>query len=241
VICLSLTSTTVAQARSEWPQAEAVADLVEWRLDCLSSFSRTDLEALLAARGKPVIVTYRPRREGGHYEGPEGPRLQALSVAVEAGAEHIDVELSTPPAACQDLLAQARAAGSRVILSFHDFDGMPPVESLYRRLEEAWERGADIAKVACQARGWEDNLTIFEVVRYARQHRRDIIALAMGEAGRLSRAVTPLLGAYLTFAALSPGRESAPGQMTPAELQQIWKLLGVTPRERTQGKGDHGA
>lgn len=239
MICVPLTAMTVAQAQLEWLQAEAVADLVEWRLDYLADFSRADLEALLAARRKPVIVTYRPRREGGRYEGPEGPRLQILSAAVELGADHIDVELSTPVEACHDLMAQVRSAGTKAILSFHDFERMPPVECLRRLLQEAWERGADIAKVACQARTWEDNLTIFELVRYARQQRRDIIALAMGAKGRLSRALTPLLGAYLTFAALAPGRESAPGQMTPTEIQQIWKLLGVTMEGKKQGRGEN--
>lgn len=227
MICLSLTAPTVAQAQAEWPQAEAVADLLELRLDFFLHFSRTDLERLLAARRKPVIVTYRPRSEGGRYEGPEGLRLETLAAAVELGAEYIDIELSTAPPACRDLLSQARTAGTKTILSFHDFAGMPPLEDLRRRVDEAWARGADIAKVACQATQVEDNLTILELLRYARSQQRDLIALAMGAAGRLSRVVTPLLGGYLTFATVAQGRESAPGQMTPAELQQIWQLLRV--------------
>jgi 3-dehydroquinate dehydratase/shikimate dehydrogenase len=230
MICVPLTATTVAQAQAEWPLAEAVADLVELRLDYLSDFRRADLEPLLAARRKPVIVTYRPRAEGGRYEGPEGPRLEALAAAVERGAEHVDVELSTSATACRDLLTQARSAGTRVILSFHDFEKMPPLDHLRSLVDEAWTRGADVAKVAGLATEIEDNLTILALVQYARQQQRDLIALAMGAAGRLSRVLTPLFGAYLTFATLAPGRESAPGQMTPAELQQIWELLGRDER-----------
>jgi 3-dehydroquinate dehydratase type I len=236
MICLSLTSTTMAQLHTEWPQAEAIADLVELRLDFLTDFTLPDLAPLLAQRHKPVIVTYRTRAEGGRYEGPVGPCLEALAAGVQAGAEYIDVELHTPQAACQDLLAQARAAGTKVLFSFHDCEKMPPQEHLRRLVDQAWERGADIAKVVGRAHAWADNLPLLELVTYARQQQRDIIALAMGEAGRLSRVLAPLWGAYLTFATLSPGRESAPGQMTPAELKHLWKLLGVTPEREKERK-----
>jgi shikimate dehydrogenase len=43
----------------------------------------------------------------------------------------------------------------------------------------------------------------------------------MGDKGRVSRAVAPLLGNYLSFATLEPEGKSAPGQFTVYEMKQM--------------------
>ena len=35
----------------------------------------------------------RPKWEGGEYEGDEEPRFEALMLAMELGAEYVDIEL----------------------------------------------------------------------------------------------------------------------------------------------------
>lgn len=40
-----------------------------------------------------VAVFYRPKWEGGRYEGDENERLDVLRLAMELGADYIDVEL----------------------------------------------------------------------------------------------------------------------------------------------------
>ena len=52
-----------------------------------------------------------------------------------------------------------------------------------------------------------------------------IIAISMGELGRPSRIVGPMLGGYLTFAAPSNGGKAAPGQYTLGEMDKIKKLV----------------
>jgi 3-dehydroquinate dehydratase/shikimate dehydrogenase len=48
------------------------------------------------------------------------------------------------------------------------------------------------------------------------------IALAMGEHGLISRLLAPKFGGFLTFASLESGKESAPGQLTVSDLQNIY-------------------
>lgn len=36
---------------------------------------------------------YRPKWEGGQYEGNDNKRFEALLLAMELGAEHVDIEL----------------------------------------------------------------------------------------------------------------------------------------------------
>ena len=69
--------------------AEVDADLVELRLD---SMAAPDPEAALAGRRKPAIVTCRPLREGGMFDGSEEERLRILERAQALGAEFVDIE-----------------------------------------------------------------------------------------------------------------------------------------------------
>jgi 3-dehydroquinate dehydratase-1 len=50
-----------------------------------------------------------------------------------------------------------------------------------------------------------------------------MIVLGMGHLGKLSRVISPLLGAYLTFASLNT--PTAPGQLSLQELQIKYNTL----------------
>jgi len=75
------------------------------------------------------------------------------------------------------------------------------------------------------ARTPQDNLKVLSLISHAQKQRQEIIALCMGEAGRISRVIAPFLGNYLSFATLERGAQSAPGQFTAQEAKQINKLL----------------
>ena len=69
------------------------------------------------------------------------------------------------------------------------------------------------------------------LIPYARNKGQAIIALCMGEKGRVSRVMAPLLGAYLSYASLEKGAESAPGQLTIEEMNQIQHMLDAAGAE----------
>ena len=50
------------------------ADLVELRLDGVTD---VDVAGALAGRTRPVVVTCRPKWEGGRFDGPEETRRRA--------------------------------------------------------------------------------------------------------------------------------------------------------------------
>ena len=54
-----------------------------------------------------------------------------------------------------------------------------------------------------------------------------IIAFCMGEQGKISRVMAPLLGSYLTYASLNKGEESAPGQLTVKEIKEVFRILKI--------------
>ena len=69
-----------------------------------------------------------------------------------------------------------------------------------------------------------DALSIFQLLKRAREDGRNLIALAMGEPGVITRILGPAAGSYLTYGSLARGAESAPGQLTCRELQSIYRV-----------------
>src|SRR5688500_14694061 len=137
-LCITVIGNDSEAIRQARVAAEETADLVELRLDSMTS---PDPEAALAGRRKPAIVTCRPRREGGMFDGSEEERLRILERAQTLGAEFIDIEW--------DIRAEpfvAARGGKGVIVSRHDFQGVP--DDLPALLQRLRATGAEVAKVA---------------------------------------------------------------------------------------------
>jgi 3-dehydroquinate dehydratase len=49
----------------------------------------------------------------------------------------------------------------------------------------------------------------------------------MGEAGKISRLLSPVFGGFFTFASLEKGAQTATGQMSISELKSAYTLLGI--------------
>ncbi len=196
--------------RDMFAAAEQGADAVEFRLDLLARLPDIhSLSAALADAPVKTIVTCRPVRQGGRYEGPEADRLALLAGAATAGADFIDVEDDVPPA--------DRPAG-RVILSYHNFTSRP--DDLHQHLKQMDASTAAVNKVAFAAAGPEDAIAAGAAIAAA---NKPTLALAMGEHGLLSRLAARRFGAFGTFAALAGGAESAPGQPTLGQVRQLYR------------------
>jgi 3-dehydroquinate dehydratase-1 len=108
-----------------------------------------------------------------------------------------------------------------VIVSYHNFEGMPGPKELRFILDEIYNTNADIAKVAVTPERLRDNLQLLSLLLGA---FRPTCIIGMGEIGRHLRAVAPLYGSVLTYGHL--GEAFAPGQMSVSELFQALRILG---------------
>src|SRR5687768_5836753 len=137
-LCITVIGKDSDAIRRARMAAEADADLVELRLDSMTS---PDPEAAMAGRKKPVIVTCRPLREGGMFDGSEEERLRILERAQALGAEFIDIEW--------DIRAEpfvAARGGKGVIVSRHDCQGVPDdLPALLQRLRATGAEGAKVS------------------------------------------------------------------------------------------------
>jgi len=201
-------------------ETNGLADLIELRTDYLRD---PDLALLLNAKEKPFIITNRRKEEGGRYRGDEKRRFGILREAIELGAEYVDVEINSERSLLRDLIANKK--GTRIVLSFHDFRRTPSLEELKKLFNRMTRMGGNVIKIVSFARSWEDNFNILSLIPYAKEREQEVVAFCMGERGRMSRIFGPFMGAAWTYAALSRGKRSAPGQLTIREMKEIWERL----------------
>ncbi len=197
-------------------RANPVADLLELRLDAMESFRLSDM---IQEASKPVIVTYRSRKEGGHRSEDDETRARHLLNAIENKAEYVDLEYNMAPDLRDQILQNRRE--SKIIASIHVLDSTPSRGELDGILNGMAGTGADIVKIVTRAQQPEDNLRVLDLIPRATEMGLKIIALCMGEKGRISRVASLLFGGYLTFASLDQGDESADGQIPVKEMREI--------------------
>jgi 3-dehydroquinate dehydratase-1 len=188
-------------------------DLVELRIDQYSSFdSRHVLRELARFKECSTIATIRIKAEGGVWNLPEQERLSLFKKVIpEVNA--VDIELSAETI-LPDVVQAAHAARKIALISYHNFDGTPTLDELNGIMDEAKSFGADIVKIAAMAAKPEDIQTLagFTIANAT----KNIVTIAMGSEGALSRVFFPALGSLLTYAYV--GQPTAPGQLGYIEL-----------------------
>jgi 3-dehydroquinate dehydratase/shikimate dehydrogenase len=227
MICVPITAGSIEDTISELSLASKNADIdiIELRLDYISEMedAETCLEKTLKTKTKPIIVTNRPKREGGNFEGSEKDRLSLLQKAIELGADYVDVELDS-------VSHITRRDSSKLIISYHNFKETP--NNINKIYEDISQCKPDIAKVVTYANDITDNVRIFELLKIANV---PTISFCMGEFGHISRILTRKFGGLLTFASLRKGKESAPGQLTVDELSSIYHFKKINKETRLYG------
>lgn len=202
-------------------------DLLEWRLDL--AWRRAGPEAVQAALHQladrnrhPVLVTHRPVREGGSYDGPEAGRLALLEQAVDAGAEWVDLEQDV----AEETVDAFRSRGARIVISHHDFSATPEAAALRSLASRLASSGPHAIKVVTLANRPEDNLRVLELIGFGRDVLGvEVLAFCMGPLGVWSRAVSVLLGSPWAYVRLPGQGAAAPGQVTARDMRGLLETL----------------
>jgi 3-dehydroquinate dehydratase-1 len=154
------------------------------------------------------------------WEGGEAPdteeRLEALETAVEYDAvTAVDVELGALVGDgehhAESVVESARGNEATVVVSRHNFDRTPSQGRIEEWLTRACKHG-DVGKVATTATDPGDVLALLNATQSMTSRGHTVATMAMGEAGRHSRAVAPLYGSKIGYAPVRPENATAPGQ-----------------------------
>ncbi|WP_333619965.1 type I 3-dehydroquinate dehydratase [Dietzia sp.] len=223
-------------------QPTGVVDLVEWRVDRFAdAAARGSYAAGLAAieehlPGVPILATYRTPAEEGQpdlrpdpaAESPDVPaayvRLVA-ALAAEPAIALVDVERSHSLAA--EAMAACTAAGTPVVLSEHHFEGPLTATEASEAFENMAAAGASVAKLAIMPGSPADVTALMDATARAAAHSPvPLIAIAMGELGRITRVGAPAFGSAATYCTVAAA--SAPGQVPAAEARAAVDALSAS-------------
>jgi 3-dehydroquinate dehydratase type I len=210
MICVSLAEESTAAC------LEALKNVAfaEIRLDLMDLLSMDDVRRIFSRHPK-LIATCR----AGKLTDIE--RKAILIEAISAGAAYVDVELDAPQDYRKEIIGHAKSNGCKVIISFHNHEETPNHKELEHIEAECFRAGGDIAKIACMVHSDKDNQRLLTVLG----GRSKTVVIGMGEKGKMTRVVAPLLGNPFTFASLSKGKETAEGQMDKQTLERYMRVI----------------
>jgi len=204
------------------------ADLIEIRLDYIMNTDASDaidkLEKVIGQSSVQFIATNRQYGQGGYRPQNEDSRIQTLIRAAEVGFQYVDVELTTTE--LKLIVQRVKDYGAKPIVSFHDFNGTPTISEMEKIVRAQVEAGAEICKLVTMANDAADNIQCMLLTQRMSGITK-VVCFAMGRKGLLSRALSPLFGAYFTYASLESGLETASGQISITNLKDIYRKLGV--------------
>ena len=194
------------------------ADVVELRLDCLNQEQLTNVVSELSRLSYPVILTFRPSEEGGYRNLSRHERDTFWKTHAPRGDAILwDVE--------PDLAHDVSPDWARTIVSHHNFSSVPSdLEKIYERLGQTPAR---ILKIAVHANDIVDCIPVFRLIERARSEGREIIAIAMGDAGIATRILGPSRGAFLTYGSLDEDSATAPGQINARKLRSLYNIDAI--------------
>ncbi|HKR15739.1 MAG TPA: shikimate dehydrogenase [Pyrinomonadaceae bacterium] len=208
-ICVSVCEKNLDALAKACERAGEWADVIELRLDCLGTLD--DLRWVLERVSRPVILTFRPAEQGGHRKLDLETRQSFWRTAPQTAWRDIEADLATP-----------ETDWPRVIVSHHDFSCIPDdLTKIYERLAST---PAAVIKIAVHANDILDCIPVFNLLDRARLEGRELIAIAMGNAGLATRILGPSRGAFLTYAALQDDAATAPGQITAQKLRSLYHV-----------------
>ena len=217
MICISLGRTRHSSMMEEHRAlAEKGAELVELRVDFMRK--RPDMGRLLKDRPTPVVVTCRRKADRGRWFGTEEQRLAILREAIIGGAEYVDLEI--------DVAGSIRRYGkTKRIVSYHNFDETPlELFDIYQRMAKL---DPDVIKIVTMANSPGDNVRMLEMVGAAGV---PTVGFCMGEMGTISRVLCGRHGSPFTYASFSREREMAPGQLSWAEVRNLFRFDHISER-----------
>lgn len=187
---------------------DAGVDIIEFRIDQFRAVEAGYVLGELAhAAGWPILATIRSPVEGGAWRGAEAARL-ALFKSVVSVAHAVDIELVSKDI-LPGVVAAARSLGRVVVMSHHDFNHTPSLETLHALHHSAREAGGDIFKIAAQCQSPHDLRTLARFTLEAED--KPVVVIGMGTEGAISRIFFPALGSLFTYTSLDV--ETGPGQI----------------------------
>ena len=237
-VAIALQAARVPELLRQAEAALSESRLIEFRLDALDkpTTAIAPLRRFLAdARERHsdllAIATCRRKPHGGNFRGTLKEELAILTHAATAGCSIVDLEVESAEEAAAAQIDALRQTGAALLISFHDFHRFADPAAALERIQRFQP---DFAKIIPTAQSLADSLRLLRWLEQASNHAQ-IVALAMGEQGALSRILCLRAGAAFTFASATEETATAPGQFTAQAMREVFRAEQIDKATRIYG------
>lgn len=172
--------------REELEKVLPLVDLVEFRLDAFEIDSKPLCRSLF---------TVRKKEQGGLGLFTEAERLARIERLAALAPDFLDLEADTDPAFIEHIAKKFPRI--QLIGSYHNFEKTPL--DLPALLEEMRSPHFSLYKIACQA---QSTLDMLRMMIFAKNSPVALSAISMGEFGKPSRVLGPIVGNAFDYAGL---------------------------------------
>jgi len=203
-ICVPVIGKTLNEFLKNLTQVQAIADMVELRVDEIKNLKKIDLQLIRKKTIKVAILTSK--------------KTEIIIKALNLKFDYVDVDLSQISS-----LKLTNKEKNRIILSFHNFEKTPNMNELIVIVNNMRKFKTGVIKIATVVRNDEDLGNLFRLI-LAKKKRDNLIVVGMGRKGKITRVLGPILGSFLTFAS-TPFGKTAPGQIDLNKMQNIYKII----------------
>lgn len=223
---------TADQLNEQVKRAENLADVIEIRFDCLNDEEVQKAVSNLPEIEKFYLATFRPLEQGGKRDLTLGKRLKFWESFLwhnKGKKLLIDFELNFELSLDFEKIA--------TIVSFHDFaDTSENLAAAYDLIVQLSSNSKNsIIKIAAKTGDIADTIQVWKLLEKAESDNQRIVPIAMGEAGKWTRILGLANGAFMTYAALDAGRETAPGQISARDLTEVYRVKELNERTEIYG------
>jgi 3-dehydroquinate dehydratase/shikimate dehydrogenase len=231
-ICIALGLPDLAKLlESARHEIEAGETFLEFRLDYLRH-PEAGAEAigpfLKEHPEAAILATCRRRQNHGKFMGSVDDEFRILNLAVQQGAQAVDVEIETAETALPQTAALREL--THVVVSYHNFENTPQMETIMRRMAKV---PADTYKVVTTARKPSDTGRVLSAAKAG--GKTPMIVLAMGEMGIPSRVLSPAFGGLFTYGAPGQAEGTAPGQVSGKLLRHLYHMEKISKTTKIFG------
>jgi 3-dehydroquinate dehydratase/shikimate dehydrogenase len=232
-ICVAIVASNPAEMVEKADGIVRENPFIEFRLDYQPkpALAMAKIKAFVEYHPEALIVaTCRRVSNGGKFRGSVASEVDILVKAANQGCHLVDLELESAAQLKPADFARLRRSAS-LILSYHDYRATRKLEETFARMKQY---PADFYKLVSTANSLYDNVVMMKFLE-RHSHAHSMIGVCMGEQGIISRVLAVRAGSQFTFASVTQGEETAPGQIAARSLRETYRIEQVDAATRVYG------
>ncbi len=194
---------------------------LDYIIDLDNDFVKTLIEDF---QGKLVLLFRRQNLEAIHMDLQK--RKDTIS-SLENTNSLLDLDISMQQEELEYI--KENNLNVKLITSYHNYDETPGSDTLQKTISEMDYYNPHIYKIGTLCQTENDAVTLLQILLILKQQEKKYIVLGMGEKGNITRIFGTLWGNEMIFAPKEKTENSAPGQLTKSQLEDIFSVLSSRP------------